>query len=109
MPTGWRTGPKLSEALSAATRQRSKADLLAACEAEGVPAGPINDMAEVFADPQVQARGMKLDLGPHRACARPSSSTANAAPPTVRPRCWARAIARRHTARREGAPLRSRA
>ncbi|TBX18681.1 CaiB/BaiF CoA transferase family protein [Nioella sediminis] len=43
------------------TRQRSKADLLAACEAEGVPAGPINDMAEVFADPQVQARGMRID------------------------------------------------
>jgi crotonobetainyl-CoA:carnitine CoA-transferase CaiB-like acyl-CoA transferase len=43
------------------TRQRTKADLLAACEAEGVPAGPINDMAEVFADPQVQARGMRID------------------------------------------------
>ncbi|MFV1874770.1 CaiB/BaiF CoA transferase family protein [Nioella sp.] len=43
------------------TSQRSKADLLAACEAEGVPAGPINDMAEVFADPQVQARGMRID------------------------------------------------
>ncbi|MGI3185120.1 CaiB/BaiF CoA transferase family protein [Nioella aestuarii] len=43
------------------TRQRSKADLLAACEAEGVPAGPINDMAEVFEDPQVQARGMRIE------------------------------------------------
>jgi len=43
------------------TRQRSKADLLAACESEGVPAGPINDMEEVFADPQVQARGMRID------------------------------------------------
>ncbi|WP_295313460.1 CaiB/BaiF CoA-transferase family protein [Roseobacter sp.] len=48
--------------LSAATAQRNRADLLAACEASGVPAGPINDMAEVFADPQVQARGMRLDL-----------------------------------------------
>jgi crotonobetainyl-CoA:carnitine CoA-transferase CaiB-like acyl-CoA transferase len=27
-----------------------------------VPAGPINDLAEVFADPQVIARGMRLDL-----------------------------------------------
>jgi crotonobetainyl-CoA:carnitine CoA-transferase CaiB-like acyl-CoA transferase len=43
------------------TRQRTKADLLAACEAEGVPAGPINDLAEVFADPQVQARGMRIE------------------------------------------------
>ena len=52
----------MTEALTAATRTRSKADLLAACEAEGVPAGPINDLAEVFADPQVQARGMRLEL-----------------------------------------------
>ncbi|MCT4607885.1 MAG: CoA transferase [Pelagimonas sp.] len=46
--------------LSAATMQRSKADLLAACEAQGVPAGPINDMSEVFEDPQVKARGMQI-------------------------------------------------
>ncbi|MEI4488117.1 CoA transferase [Frigidibacter sp. MR17.14] len=46
--------------LSAATRGRTKADLLAACEAEGVPAGPINDMAEVFADPQILARAMRI-------------------------------------------------
>jgi crotonobetainyl-CoA:carnitine CoA-transferase CaiB-like acyl-CoA transferase len=31
-----------------------------ALEAEGVPAGPINDLAQVFADPQVIARGMRL-------------------------------------------------
>ena len=30
-----------------------------ALEAEGVPAGPINDLAGVFADPQVIARGMR--------------------------------------------------
>lgn len=48
--------------LNGATAQRSKADLLAACEAEGVPAGPINDLAEVFADPQVIARGMQITL-----------------------------------------------
>jgi crotonobetainyl-CoA:carnitine CoA-transferase CaiB-like acyl-CoA transferase len=52
----------MTRRLTEATRQRSKADLLAACEAEGVPAGPINDLAEVFADPQVIARGMRLDL-----------------------------------------------
>lgn len=50
----------LTEALSRATKQRSKADLLAACEDAGVPAGPINDLAEVFADPQVIARGLKI-------------------------------------------------
>ena len=53
----------LERRLTEKTRQRSKSDLLAACEAEGVPAGPINDLGEVFADPQVMARGMALDLG----------------------------------------------
>lgn len=53
----------LTQALAAATRQWTKADLLAACEAQGVPAGPINDLAEVFADPQIVARGLKLELG----------------------------------------------
>ncbi len=52
----------MTRRLTEATLQRSKADLLAACEAEGVPAGPINDLAEVFADPQVQARGMQIEL-----------------------------------------------
>jgi len=52
----------LTEALSVATRAMTKAELLAACEAEGVPAGPINDLAEVFADPQVQARGTRVEL-----------------------------------------------
>ena len=52
---------KLSAALSAATRQFQKADLLAACEAEGVPAGPINDLSEVFTDPQVIARALRID------------------------------------------------
>jgi crotonobetainyl-CoA:carnitine CoA-transferase CaiB-like acyl-CoA transferase len=50
----------MTEALTRATCQRSKADLLAGCETAGVPAGPINDLAEVFADPQVIARGMKI-------------------------------------------------
>mgnify|MGYP006277171743 CR=1 FL=1 len=50
----------LLAALEAATRGWAKADLLAACEGAGVPAGPINDMAEVFADPQVVARGLRI-------------------------------------------------
>ena len=51
----------LTARLNAASRGFTKAALLAACEAQGVPAGPINDMDEVFADPQVQARGMRID------------------------------------------------
>ncbi|SLN61596.1 Formyl-coenzyme A transferase [Falsiruegeria litorea R37] len=48
--------------LNGATAQRSKADLLAACEAQGVPAGPINTLDEVMADPQIIARGMQIEL-----------------------------------------------
>ncbi len=54
---------EMTRRLTEATLTRSKADLLAACEAEGVPAGSINDLAEVFDDPQVRARGMRVDLG----------------------------------------------
>ncbi len=38
-------------------------DILAACEKAGVPAGPINSIGDVFADPQVQARGMQIAHG----------------------------------------------
>ncbi len=51
--------PELDRAIDAWER----APLLAACEAEGVPAGPINDLAEVFADPQVIARGQQIAPG----------------------------------------------
>lgn len=54
---------ELTEKLAAETKKCAKADLLASCEEHGVPAGPINDMAEVFADPQVVARGMQIEDG----------------------------------------------
>jgi crotonobetainyl-CoA:carnitine CoA-transferase CaiB-like acyl-CoA transferase len=44
--------------------QRTMRDWLESLERAGVPCGPINTVADVFADPQVQARGLKLDL-PH--------------------------------------------
>ena len=44
--------------VAAATGARTKADLLAAFEAATVPAGPINTLDEVFADPQVLHRRM---------------------------------------------------
>ncbi len=53
---------RLETRLQAQTRSWAKSELLAACEAAGVPAGPINDLAEVFADPQIAARGMKTDI-----------------------------------------------
>src|SRR5690606_3307985 len=48
--------------VTGATIHVGKAQLLAACEREGVPAGPINSIAETFADPQVEARGLRIDL-----------------------------------------------
>jgi len=44
--------------IEAVMKTRSKADWLAALEAAKVPGGPINNLAEVFADPQVRERGM---------------------------------------------------
>ncbi|NLF53148.1 MAG: CoA transferase [Thauera phenolivorans] len=46
------------------TIERSTVDWVAALEARGVPCGPINTLGEVFADPQVQARGLKVTM-PH--------------------------------------------
>jgi crotonobetainyl-CoA:carnitine CoA-transferase CaiB-like acyl-CoA transferase len=43
-------------------QQRSTTDWVAQLDAAGVPCGPINDIAQVFADPQVLARGMKIEI-----------------------------------------------
>lgn len=47
-----------------ATVFKTTAEWVAALEVAGVPCGPINDVAQVFADPQVQFRGLKVEL-PH--------------------------------------------
>lgn len=41
---------------------RTTAEWIAALEQAGVPCGPINDLAQVFADPQVQARGTRIRM-----------------------------------------------
>ena len=51
---------EMTRRLTQATRRFAKLALLAACEAEGVPAGPINDLKAVFDDPQVIARGLQI-------------------------------------------------
>lgn len=48
--------------LAAAIARRSKAEFSAALDEANIPAGPINDVAQVFADPQVMARGLALSL-----------------------------------------------
>ena len=50
--------------LEALMKTRTKTDWLAALEAAKVPCGAINSLAEVFADPQVQQRGM-VHAWPH--------------------------------------------
>ena len=50
--------------LAAFMKTRDRADWLGALEAAKVPCGPINDLADVFADPQVLAREMTVEM-PH--------------------------------------------
>ena len=54
----------LTAALEARLASRDAAEWVALLNAADVPSGPINDMAEVFADPQVRARQMYVEL-PH--------------------------------------------
>ena len=62
--------------LSALTKRMQRDDLLGKLEAVGVPAGPINNLAQVFDDAQVKHRGMKLSL--------PSAAAKDGAIPGVR-------------------------
>lgn len=48
--------------IAAETARFTTSDLLDRCAGAGIPAGPINAISDVFADPQVAARGMRIDL-----------------------------------------------
>jgi crotonobetainyl-CoA:carnitine CoA-transferase CaiB-like acyl-CoA transferase len=52
--------------LRQATVMKTTAEWIVLLESAAVPCGPINDLAAVFADPQVMHRGLRLDL-PHAA------------------------------------------
>ena len=54
--------PEMIARLNGATAKMTRAALQAACEAHTVPAGPINHLDDVMADPQVVARGMQISL-----------------------------------------------
>jgi formyl-CoA transferase len=43
-------------------RARTQREWLTVLEQAGIPCGPINRLDQVFSDPQLQARGMKVDL-----------------------------------------------
>ncbi|HWT30732.1 MAG TPA: CaiB/BaiF CoA-transferase family protein [Propylenella sp.] len=55
---------ELTRILSEVMEKRSMREWLDALEAAGVPCGPINDLEQVFAEPQAVARGLKMEL-PH--------------------------------------------
>ena len=57
---------ELTPIIAEILRTRSKHEWLAALEAADVPCGPINNMKEVFEDPQVLHRKLRVDL-PHAA------------------------------------------
>jgi len=48
--------------LAAIITKRTTADWVSALDAAGVPCGPINTLAQAFAEPQAEARGMKFTL-----------------------------------------------
>ncbi|WP_386684459.1 CaiB/BaiF CoA transferase family protein [Loktanella sp. R86503] len=53
---------ELALLLGDATRQHSCETLLTQCEAQGVPAGPIMNLAEVFADPHIVHRAIQVNM-----------------------------------------------
>lgn len=53
---------ELIELMRALTVQRSTRDWIALLEQHAVPCGSINTVADVFADEQVQARGMQIEM-----------------------------------------------
>ncbi|MBP8294976.1 MAG: CoA transferase [Burkholderiales bacterium] len=58
--------------IAAVIRQRQSSEWITLLEQANVPCGPINTIDQVFDDPQVQARGMRLDLPHPRAGTLPS-------------------------------------
>ena len=63
-PQRVRNRKALAATFDAITKQWQQQDLLAALERANVPAGPIYNLEQVFADPQVQHRGMSVEV-PH--------------------------------------------
>jgi crotonobetainyl-CoA:carnitine CoA-transferase CaiB-like acyl-CoA transferase len=59
--------PALVELMDARIRKWKKTDLLAALDADGVPCGPINSIADMAADRQTLAREMVVELEHPRA------------------------------------------
>ncbi len=61
-PNRIRNREALYDLLPALTRQKTAAEWLEKLADLGVPAGPVNNLQQVFADPQVQSREMRIDM-----------------------------------------------
>ncbi len=61
----------LIAALAPPIGARRRDDLLALLVAAGIPGGPVNDVAQVFADPQVNARGLRIERDGMKGVASP--------------------------------------
>jgi crotonobetainyl-CoA:carnitine CoA-transferase CaiB-like acyl-CoA transferase len=55
---------ELTRLLSEVFKKKTTKEWIDALEGAGVPSGPINDLAQVFAEPQAKARGLRFEL-PH--------------------------------------------
>jgi crotonobetainyl-CoA:carnitine CoA-transferase CaiB-like acyl-CoA transferase len=53
---------ELAERIEAITRTQPRAHWLSLFDANNIPCGPINDYAQVFADPQIRARNMVVEV-----------------------------------------------
>jgi formyl-CoA transferase len=62
---------ELTKILSDVMLKRGMREWLGALEAAGVPCGPINDLKQVFDEPQAVARGLRMEL-PHPAAGKVS-------------------------------------
>jgi formyl-CoA transferase len=85
-PSRVRHRSALAERIESVTRHRPARHWLEAFQARDIPCGPINSYADVFADPQIVARGMVVDvehptLGAIRALGSPIKLSAT--PPMV--------------------------
>jgi crotonobetainyl-CoA:carnitine CoA-transferase CaiB-like acyl-CoA transferase len=65
----------LTAIIRAETQKRTRAELLAACAQNAVPAGPINRIGEMFDDPQIVSRQLRLDLDDAHGSSIPSVRT----------------------------------
>lgn len=68
---------QLAQMIEKKTLEQTSAQWISQLELAGVPAGPVNDLAQVFDDPQVRHRDMAIDMPPTHEGGSPVRLTAN--------------------------------